>query len=89
MNAARRKRVAAIKTLLEELQEKAADIREQITALADEEAEARDSLPESLMLGEQGDRMQHSYDSLQQAGDDVDEIDTAVESIVASLDAAI
>ena len=85
MNNDRRKRIAAIKEKLEELQGLASDIRESLTGLADEERESFDNTPECL----QSEKAEAAADALQEANDKADEIVGLVDEITGSLDTAV
>jgi len=66
MNKERRKKI-------EELAEKAAEIKIEIEELLEAEQEAFDNLPESLQEGERGEAMQAAIDSLESASSSIDE----------------
>ncbi len=66
MNKQRRKQLSDITEKIEELQ---CDI----SALADEEEEAYDNLPESLQDGERGEKMQEAIDNMRYAYDNLQE----------------
>lgn len=64
MNKDRRKRISA---LIEQIENLSADV----VALADEEQEAFDNLPESLQDGERGQAMSDAVDKLNDAASDL------------------
>lgn len=66
MNRARRSRIDAIVSKLEEL---SADLG----MLRDEEQEALDNVPESLQAGEAGQRMEEAVDTIESAISGVDD----------------
>ena len=65
MNSERRKRLAKICEQLEEIQV-------EIQAIADEEQECYDNLPESLQYAERGERMSEIVDTLNDAANDME-----------------
>ena len=65
MNKARRK-------ILEDLLPKLEGLKDIVSDLEDQEEEARDALPESLMDSEQYERMDNIYEELQQARSDLE-----------------
>jgi hypothetical protein len=67
MNSERRKRLAKICEQLEEIQV-------EIQAIADEEQECYDNLPESLQYTERGERMSEIVDTLNDAANDMESI---------------
>lgn len=67
MNNERRKRLAKICEQLEEIQS-------EISAIADEEQECYDNLPEALQYAERGERMSEIADTLTDAANDVGSI---------------
>lgn len=67
MNSERRKRLAKICEQLEEIQV-------EIQAIADEEQECYDNLPESLQYAERGERMSEIVVTLNDAANDMESI---------------
>ena len=67
MNSERRKRLAKICEQLEEIQV-------EIQAIADEEQECYDNLPEPLQYAERGERMSEIVDTLNDAANDMESI---------------
>lgn len=64
MNNARRKEIEKITVELEA-------IKERIEALQEEEQDAFGNLPESILYGERGDKMQSAIDNLEYAADNI------------------
>lgn len=74
MNKLRRKDLANIVTMLEELDALREQIREQLEAVRDEEQEALDNMPESLQDSEKGCQMQEYIDTMDFVLNDLDSI---------------
>ena len=68
MNKARRKRIEKVVNLLEEL-------RDELESVKDEEQTAYDNMPESLRESERGESMQEAVDTL-------DDINTDFENLI-------
>lgn len=75
MNKIRRKELAHIVTMLEELDALREQIREQLAEIEDEEQEALDNMPESLQDGEKGQQMQEYIDTMENVTGELDLID--------------
>lgn len=84
MNNERRKQIAAIVELLEQIELQTDDVR----TLATEEREAFDSLPESLQQSERGERSSEAADALEEAADALEEIASSLEDAIAALNRA-
>lgn len=67
MNNDRRKRIEAVCSILE-------DARAELEALAEEEQEAHDNLPESIQSGEKGEAMDEAVSKLEDAASAVEDI---------------
>lgn len=67
MNAKRRKEIERLYTKLE-------DIKADIENIRDEEEEAYDNLPESLLDGERGEKMQDAIANLENATTSIDDV---------------
>lgn len=66
MNAYRRREIAKISTLVEEL-------KERVDSLYSDEEEAYGNMPDSLKDGDRGQLMQEALENLQYASDDLQE----------------
>lgn len=75
MNKIRRKELARIVAKLETLEALRLEIKEELEAVHEEEQEAFDNLPESLQESERGQQMQECLDAMENALDDLEEID--------------
>lgn len=85
MNAERRKQIAAVKSLIDDIRGKVEKALQEVNTIRDAEQEAFDALPESFQNGEKGDKAQAALDALQEAIDaielvELDEIDTALDT---------
>ena len=67
MNKSRRKQIEAIKNLL-------STIQTDLEAIKDEEQEAYDNLPESLLYSDKGEKMSEAIDNLETACSSLEEI---------------
>jgi len=79
MNKERRKQVSEIADRIKTLKTMAAEIKEAIECIRDDEQEYFDNMPESLQGGEKGDAAQEfisACDEVSSALDSVDDIDT-------------
>lgn len=83
MNKADRKKVAALKAKLEDLQNEAARIGEEIQELADAEREKFDNMPEGLQQSESGQKIEQAADALAEAAasEDIQQTIDALDSI--------
>ena len=75
MNKTRRKELANIVTMLEELDALREEIRERLADVLDEEQEALDNLPESLQESERGEQMQEYIDTMENVTGELDLLD--------------
>ena len=75
MNKIRRKELANIVTMLEELDALREEIRERLADVLDEEQEALDNLPESLQESERGEQMQEYIDTMENVTGELDLLD--------------
>ena len=75
MNRVRRKELANIVTMLEELDALREQIREQLAAVRDEEQEALDNMPESLQESEKCEQMQEYIDAMENVTGELDLLD--------------
>ncbi len=75
MNKIRRKELANIVTMLEELDSLREQIRERLADVLDEEQEALDNLPESLQESERGEQMQAYIDTMENVTGELDLLD--------------
>lgn len=75
MNKARRKKLGEIIDQLENL-------REDLDAVASEEREAYDNLPESLQEGDRGCAMEEAADELDDICGELDDLRQRIESVV-------
>ena len=75
MNKDRRKRVQEVVDLLEQA-------KETLSALAEEEQEAFENLPESLQDTDNGEAMTEAAETLESAESDVDEVMTTLKELV-------
>ena len=75
MNKIRRKELANIVTMLEQLEALREEIREQLAAVRDEEQEALDNMPESLQESEKGEQMQEYIDAMENVTGELDLLD--------------
>ena len=66
---------ARILAKLERLEALRLELKEDLEAVLDEEQEALDNMPESLQDGEKGQQMQEYIDAIENALDDLEEID--------------
>ena len=83
MNKARRKDLANIVAMLEELDAIREQIREQLAGIRDEEQEAFDNMPESLQESERGEQMVEYIDTMENVTGELDLLD--VESLMEQL----
>lgn len=77
MNKERRQRIGKIIEKLE-------DIAAELEALADEERDAFDNLPESLQYGERGEAMEAAADELEDVSGEVSELASRLEELINS-----
>lgn len=75
MNRIRRKELANVVVLLEELDALREQIREQLSAIQDDEQEALDNMPESIQESEKGEQMQEYIDTMENVTGELDLID--------------
>ncbi len=75
MNKIRRKELANVVAMLEELDALREQIREQLDAIRDDEQEALDNMPESLQESERGEQMQEYIDAMENVTGELDLID--------------
>ena len=75
MNKARRKRIEKVVNLLEEL-------RDELESVKEDEQSAYDNMPDSLQDSERGDSMQDAIDTL-------DEINTDFENLIESVNSLL
>ena len=75
MNRIRRKELANVVALLEELDALREQIREQLSAIQDDEQEALDNMPESIQESEKGEQMQEYIDTMENVTGELDLID--------------
>ena len=76
MNRARRQKVKAVASALEELGCFVLTIREAVAEIISEEQEALDNLPEHIQESERGQQMEEYISGLETVLDDLDEFDT-------------
>jgi hypothetical protein len=86
MNNTRRKEIARVVAILQEVGPMIAEARDIVESVKDEEEEAHQSLPESLQDGERGQTMQEAIDALDEAHSALDEFD--IDAITQSLETA-
>lgn len=77
MNKERRQKIGKIIERLE-------DIAAELEALADEERNAFDNLPESLQYGERGEAMEAAADDLEDVSGEVSELASRLEELINS-----
>ena len=77
MNKERRQKIGKIIERLE-------DIAAELEALADEERDAFDNLPESLQYGERGEAMEAAADELEDVSGEVSDLATRLEELINS-----
>lgn len=75
MNKARRKELAIIAAMLEELDALREQIRERLSDVLDEEQDALDNMPESLQAGDRGEQMQEYIDTMENVTGELDLFD--------------
>ena len=78
MNNERRKHINRLISELQGLGSQIEDIKGRIDALRDEEQEYYDNMPESFQSGEKGGVAQAAIDALENAHDDLPEIDDVI-----------
>lgn len=83
MNKARRKELAKIVTMLEELDALREQIREQLASVRDDEQDALDNMPEGLQESERGEQMQEYIDSMEDVTGELDLLD--IEALIDQL----
>ena len=83
MNKVRRKALANIVTMLEQMDELREEIREQLAEIRDEEQEALENMPESLQESEKGEQMQEYIDVMENVTGELDLLD--IEDLVDQL----
>ena len=88
MNNERRKVIAEIIKMAEEMAGRLSDIASQIESLKDEEKEAFDNMPESLQQSERGQVSEAAIASLEDAHEEANSAFEATESICSNLDGA-
>ena len=66
---------AGLTALLEELDALREQIREQLSAIQDDEQEALDNMPESIQESEKGEQMQEYIDTMENVTGELDLID--------------
>ena len=72
MNKLRRKELANVVAMLEELDALRGQIRDRVAAVMDEEQEALDNMPESLQDSEKGQQMQEYIDTMENVTGELD-----------------
>ena len=77
MNKERRQKIGKIIERLE-------DIAAELEALADEERDAFDNLPESLQYGERGEAMEAAADELEDVSGEVSDLASRLEELINS-----
>lgn len=75
MNNSRRKAIKSLMKKLETMMELQYAIAEELEAIKDEEQDALDNMPESLLKGERGQQMQEYIDEMESVIDDLDQLD--------------
>lgn len=75
MNNSRRKAIKSLMKKLETMIELQYAISEELEAIKDEEQDALDNMPESLLKGERGQQMQEYIDEMESVIDDLDQLD--------------
>lgn len=88
MNQATRKSIEKIKAAIEAAREALEIAKGEIEELASDEREKFDNLPEGLQLSERGEAHEKAADALDEAVEEFEGIDTAIDEIVAKLDEA-
>lgn len=87
MNATRRAAINKLIGRLEDAQSELETIREEIQALADEERDAFEGLPENLQAGDRGMAMESAADSLEEAASSCAELDQVISELESARDA--
>lgn len=87
MNNARRKDIDALMKTFQEIRETLPPADE-IQELLDQENEAYDAMPEGLQNSDRGEALQDAILCLEQALDDLSEIESGVENILRNLEGA-
>lgn len=75
MNKLRRKELAVVAGMLEELDALREQIRDRLAEIRDEEQDALDSMPESLQESERGQQMQECIDAMEDITGELDLLD--------------
>lgn len=75
MNKARRKDLAQVVRMLEELDALREEIRERLASVQEEEEEAFDNLPESLQESERGEQMKEYIYTMEEVTGELDLFD--------------
>ena len=75
MNKLRRKELAVVAGMLEELDALREQIRDRLAEIRDEEQDALDSMPESLQESERGQQMQEYIDTMEEITGELDLLD--------------
>jgi uncharacterized coiled-coil DUF342 family protein len=76
MNISRRKALAKLSERFEELTALAAEFREELECLRDEEQEYYDNMPESLQGGEKGEAAQSAVDAMETVLSALEEVES-------------
>ncbi len=88
MNKERRKAIEALKDQIRALATAAAGVASEVEALRDEEQDYFDNIPESLQSGDRGQASEAAISSLEYALSSLEDIETAAEGAIQSLDDA-
>lgn len=89
MNIQRRREVNRIIASLDELCSQLVGLCEDISSKQEEEEEARESLPESIQNGQQGERMQEAADHLMEAASKEEEVTDLIREMMEELEEAV
>lgn len=88
MNNETRKKIEEAKRKLLSIRDQVASLAEQVTTLKDEEQEKKDNLPESLSESETAEKMDAAITALDQAGDNLANVDTELDESISNLETA-
>lgn len=86
MNKARRKAIAELVATLSDLLGKLEDAQASTSAIAEEEREYYDNMPESLQGGDKGQAASDSADALEAASESISESMSTLEDAITSLE---
>lgn len=75
MNAERRKRIEKVRADL-------SNLKAEIEAIAQDERDYADNMPENMQSGDRHDRAEEAADALDEAASNCDDVDTSLETAV-------